>query len=509
MTTNNETLALDDTRHDDTDWSGAPAGIETKGLETKGRAPRPAAPSVRRSDPAIQIARTIRDQGEQFSQQISHLARRLTASEAKNRLNNLRQRGTADIRAALPSPTRVRRVDPLDQHRVDRTIAAVTTREVRAERAIVAENRSLRRELETRERQMRRPPLARAAAARGAGYSAKSQAFAIYRKAALNYLKTGDTSFMGQSLRDLEKKAGLNTQVNPDGGYLVHPEHDTGPLEQLLMNAVVMRSVATVRPIAGGSLKKAVSLRGSTATWVGEQEARSETNTPDLAELEFPAMELYAKPKATQSMLEDAMIDVEAWLSGEVADQFAESEEIAFTSGNGVKKPRGFLDYDKVANGSWAWGSLGFTVTGASGAFPTAGVAVNQGDPLWTLIYGLKAGHRTAAKFMMNSGTVGVCRTLKDGEGRWIWSDARESNPSMLCGFETVVNEQMPAIGAGTFSIAYGDFMKGYVIVDRVGISVLRDPYSAKPYIEFYTRKRVGGGVQNFEAIKLLKFATS
>jgi HK97 family phage major capsid protein len=496
----NETLALDDTRHDDADWGSAPEG----GLETKGRLARPGAPAVRRTDPNANLARTIARQGEQ----IAAIAHKLTADQARQRVANLRlkQSGTAELRREVAPATRSRRPDPLDADRVNRATRGVVAREQRADNALAIENRRLSRELETRERQMRRPAMLRQA---GPGYSAKSQAFATYRRSVLQYLKTGDTTFGGLSLRDLERKAGLNTAVNPDGGYLVHPEHDTGPLEQLLMNAVVMRAVATVRPIAGGSLKKAVSLRGSTATWVGEQEARSETGTPDLAELEFPAMELYAKPKATQSMLEDAMIDVEAWLSGEVADQFAESEEIAFTSGNGVKKPRGFLDYDKIANGSWAWGSLGFTVTGASGAFPTAGAAVNQGDPLWTLIYGLKAGHRTAAKFMMNSGTVGVCRTLKDGEGRWIWSDARDSNPSMLCGFETVVNEQMPAIGAGTFSIAFGDFAKGYVIVDRVGISVLRDPYSAKPYIEFYTRKRVGGGVQNFEAIKLLKFAAS
>lgn len=498
----NETLALDETRHDDADWGAAPAG-----LETKGRAPRPAAPAVRRTDPTAAIAREIRSQGEA----IRHISQRLTASEAKNRLNALRQRGTHEIRSALPKPSRRRAADPLDQHRVDRTIAAVTARETRADRAVEIENRQLRRELETRERQMRRPPLVRGLPGLpgGPGYSAKSQAFAIYRKAALNYLKTGDTTFMGQSLRDLERKAGLNTATNPDGGYLVHPEHDTGPLEQLLMNAVVMRQVCEVRPIAGGSLKKAVSLRGSQATWVGEQEVRSETNTPDLAELEFPAMELYAKPKATQSMLEDAMIDVEAWLSGEVADQFAEAEEIAFTSGDGVKKPRGFLNYSTVANASWAWGSLGFINTGAAGAFPTQAAGTNQGDPLWTLIYALKAGHRPNAKFMMNSGTVGVCRTLKDGEGRWIWSDARDSNPSMLCGYETVVNEQMPAIGAGALAIAFGDFARAYVIVDRVGLSVLRDPYSSKPFIEYYTRKRVGGGVKNFEAIKLLRFAAS
>jgi len=501
----NETLAHDDTRHDDVEAPGAAGGLEKKaGRPT--RAARPAAPAVRRADPTAQALRALREQGEQ----IAHLSRKLTASDARRRLEQLRQRGTAEIRSTLPPSTRARRADPLDAARVNRATAAIVARETRAEAAVRAENRELRRQLETRERQMRRPPLLRAAAGRGAGHSARDQAFALYRRSVLHYLKTGDTAFGGHSLRDLERKAGLHTETNPNGGYLVHPEHDTGPLEQLLLDAVVMRQVATVRPISGASLKKPVSLRGANAKWVGEREDRAETETPNVVELEFPAFELYAKPLASQTMLEDSAIDIEAWLAGEVNDEFAETEEIAYTTGDGVNKPKGFLAYDKVANASWAWGKLGFIATGTDGAFPAVGAQVNQGDPLIQLMYALKAGHRVNARYMANSNSVGVMRRLKDGTGQWIWADARDGLPAMLFGnTEVAVNEQMPDIGSGSYAVAYGDFAKGYVIVDRVGMSVLRDPYSSKPWIEFYTRKRVGGGVQNFEAIKLLKFATS
>jgi HK97 family phage major capsid protein len=498
MMTNSE-LAHEESRAED--WGHAPAGT----FETKGRAPRPAAkrsarvpvPAVhtRGANHAAEIAAEIRRQGDQ----IRRLETRMAPGAARRQLDEARARATAAIRAAAETRSRLARKGRGDVL-LDHTIARANTTHNQLDAAE-------RRELETRRRHMARPPIA-VPAKRGRNFSA-NQPLALYRKATNDYLRTGQEMFGGQHLRDLARKAGMTTDNGPNGGFLVHPEHDTGPLEALLYNAVVMRQVATVRPISASSLIKPVNTRGTVASWVGERETPSETDTPDIVELEFPSCELYAKPQASAQMLEDAFLDVESWLAGEVNEAFGQAEETAFTTGTGIKQPRGFLDYTKVADASWSWGNVGYVATGTDGAFPTAGAAVNQGDRLWTLIYQLKAGYRPGAKFMMNSATVGVCRTLKDGEGRWIWSDARDSAPSMLCGYETVVNETMPAIGSGTFSIAFADFARAYIIVDRIGMNVLRDPYTAKPYVMFYTRKRVGGGVQNFEAIKLLKFATS
>ena len=473
--------------------------------ETKAR--RPGAPAVHtrsRPDPLAALTRQVARQTAQIKAISSADARRRLA-EAKGRATHA-LRATVDERTAL---ARRGRSDVLLSHKLDRINATLNRldrtqtadRLARRNADLVRENRALQTKLAR--------PRAPALATRGrGGYSARSQAFAIYRKASLQYLRTGQETFGGVSLRELERKAGMHTESNPDGGYLVHPEYDTGPLEGLLRDSVVMRQVATVRTISGPSFKKPVNLHGGTVEWVGERQDRPDTKTPDIAELDFPAMELAARIIVTQTLLEDSAIDLEAYLAEEVNDDFSEEEERVFTGGNAVNKPHGFLAYPTVANADWAWGKLGVFSTGADGDFPEPGDQVNQGDPLWDVIYGLKAGARANARWMMNSGTAGKCRQLKDGEGRWIWSDARDDNPNTLCGFEVTINEQMPAMETDAFAIAFGDVAQGYLIVDRVGMSVLRDPYTRKPYVEFYTRKRVGGGVKDFEAIKLLKFAS-
>lgn len=492
----NETLAQEDARHD----------VASRAPETKAR--RPAAPAVhtRGRGQLSALQRVVNRQAAQI--------KAISTSEARRRLAEAKSRATFTLRETVNERDRLarkRRADPLLDDKIGRVNRGIDRIERRERHDLAARNRVLERENRALERKLARPHAPRLAeraerSARG-GYSAKSHAFAMYRKASLAYLRTGQEVFGGQSLRDLERKAGMHTESNPDGGYLVHPEYDTGPLEGLLRDQNVMRQVATVRPISGPSLKKPVNLHGANVGWVGERQERPATDTPEIAELDFPAMELYAEPLVTQTLLEDSMIDLEAYLAEEVGETFAEEEERVFTAGNGVMKPKGFLAYPTVANGDWEWGKLGFTVTGANGGFPATGDQVNQGDPLWTLIYGTKAAVRNNARFMMNSGSVGKCRQLKDGEGRWIWSDAREDNPAMLCGFPVTVNECMPEMEADAFAIAFGDFAKGYIIVDRVGMTVLRDPYTRKPYVAFYTRKRVGGGVKDFEAIKLLKFS--
>jgi HK97 family phage major capsid protein len=252
--------------------------------------------------------------------------------------------------------------------------------------------------------------------------------------------------------------------------------------------------------------KKPFAITGPQTGWVGETAARPETTAPTLAEMQFPAMELYAMPAATQTLLEDAAVSIDQWIAEEVQAAFAEQEGTAFVTGDGTNKPRGFLDYTKVADASWSWGNLGYVATGAAGAFP----ASNPSDVLIDLVYSLKAGYRQNANWVMNRKTQAEVRKLKDADGNYLWQPAATADGrASLIGFPVTEAEDMPDIGADAFAVAFGDFRRGYLIVDRIGVRILRDPYSAKPYVLFYTTKRVGGGVQDFDAIKLLKFGES
>ena len=251
-------------------------------------------------------------------------------------------------------------------------------------------------------------------------------------------------------------------------------------------------------------LKKPFAPAGLAAGWVSETAARPQTGTPQLAELTFPTMELYAMPAATQTLLDDAAVDIEAWIAAEVDTVFAEQEGAAFIAGDGANRPKGLLSYDTIANDNWSWGKIGTVPTGAAGAFSSAGPQ----DVLIEAIYGLKAGHRQNGTFLMNRKTQSALRRFKDTTGHYLWQPpAAAGQPASLMGFPVAEAEDMPDIAADSRSIAFGDFRAGYLVVDRTGVRVLRDPYSAKPYVLFYTTKRVGGGVQNFEAIKLVVFS--
>ena len=302
----------------------------------------------------------------------------------------------------------------------------------------------------------------------------------------------------------LELKAGLSSASN-SGGYVVPPETERA-IERRLMATSPMREIATVRTVAAGVFRKPVSTAGIASGWVAETAARPETDPATLALLEFPAADLYASPAATQSLLDDALVDLDEWLASEVEDAFAAQETTAFVTGDGTNKPKGFLSYDTVADASHAWGKIGYVASGAAGAFATTSPA----DKLIDLIYAPKAQYRPNGRFVMNRKTVSAVRKFKDADGGYIWSPAtRPGETASLLGYPVTEIETMPDIAANSFAIAFGDFQRGYLIVDRAGVRVLRDPYSAKPYVLFYTTKRVGGGVQNFDAIKVMKFAAS
>ena len=321
-----------------------------------------------------------------------------------------------------------------------------------------------------------------------------------HRSAWEGYIRNGETA----SLRSLEEKS-LSAGSDPDGGYLVPDETET-EIGRLLSEASPIRAIAGVRQISGNTYKKPFTTSGPATGWVGETAARPETASPVLAELSFPAMELYAMPAATSTLLEDSAVNIDQWIAEEVQAVFAEQEGAAFVNGDGSAKPRGFLDYTKVADSSWSWGNIGYVVSGASGAF----AASNPSDALIDLVYSVKAGYRGNAHWVMNRATQAEIRKLKDADGNYLWQPpAQPGAKASLMNAPIAEAEDMPDIAADSFAIAFGDFKRGYLVVDRLGVRILRDPYSSKPYVLFYTTKRVGGGVQNFEAIKLMKFGTA
>ena len=313
------------------------------------------------------------------------------------------------------------------------------------------------------------------------------------------YMRSGDDRLM----RSLDAKA-MSYGSGQDGGYLVPDETEVEIGKRLAVLSPI-RSIASVRQVSSAVLKKPFSISGPAVGWVAETAARPQTATTTLAELQFPTMELYAMPAATASLLEDTVVDLDQWISSEVEAAFAEQEGAAFVSGTGTDKPKGFLDYTKVAEASWAWGEIGYIVTGVSGALP----ASHPSDVLIDTVYALKAGYRQNANWVMNRKTQASIRKLKDADGNYLWQPpSAPGQRAMLMGFPLVEAEEMPDAAANATPIAFGDFARGYLVVDRTGVRVLRDPYSAKPYVLFYTTKRVGGGVQDFDAIKLLKFGT-
>jgi HK97 family phage major capsid protein len=314
------------------------------------------------------------------------------------------------------------------------------------------------------------------------------------------YVRKGEA----HGLFDIEAKA-MSVTSNPDGGYLV-PAETENEIGRIMSNASSFRSIADVRQVSATSYLKPFAIAGAASGWAAENGVRPETGSPTLASLTFPTMELYAMPSATQSLLDDSVVNLDQWLAQEVQTVFAEQESQAFVTGNGTNRPRGFTDYPKVADASWTWGNVGYLATGVAGGF----AASNPSDKLIDLIYALKAGYRQNASWVMNRKVQAAVRKLKDGQGNYIWQPAvAVDGKASLMNFPITESEHMPDIATDSYSISIGDFKQGYLIVDRVGIRILRDPYSSKPYVLFYTTKRVGGGVQNFEAIKHLKFGIS
>lgn len=332
--------------------------------------------------------------------------------------------------------------------------------------------------------------------------SASAEIEAPHQKAFDAYLRSGDDDALRGLV--LEGKA-LNAAVAAEGGYLVDPQ-TADTIRSLLVSTSSLRSVANVVQVDAVSFDVLIDRTEVGSGWATEAGTQAETATPTIERISIKLHELSAMPKASQRLLDDSAFDVEGWLAGKIATRFIRAEAAAFISGDGVDKPRGILLPAKVANASWAWGSLGYVPTGAAADF----AAANAADCIVNLVYALGADYRANGTFIMNSKTAGAVRKMKDADGRFMWSDGLQAGePPRLMGYAVLISEDMPDVAANTYPIAFGDFAAGYTIAERPDLRILRDPFSAKPHVLFYANKRVGGDITDFAAIKLLKVAVS
>jgi len=325
----------------------------------------------------------------------------------------------------------------------------------------------------------------------GAKTEAKNTAAVDEYKQAFNmYLRKGHE----KGLEDLQLKA-LSVGTDPEGGYLVTPQMSSD-ITKIIFESSPIRQLASVETISTDSLDVIDDVQEFGAGWTGETTAVTETTNALVGKRSIPVMDMFAQPKATQKLLDDAGVNIEAWLNEKIADRFARLEATAFVSGTGVSQPRGILTY---ASGT-SWGQIQQVNSGTSGVVTADGVI--------NLFYALKEGYMANASFLANRSVVGALRLLKETTNQYIWQPGLASGqPDTLLGRPVYMASDMPVAAANSLSIAVGDFKRAYKIVDRIGMRMMRDPFTEKPFVKFYATKRVGGDVTNFEAIKIQRLA--
>lgn len=335
--------------------------------------------------------------------------------------------------------------------------------------------------------------IAKKAARRGGAGDDKPEV-SEHREAYGRYIRKGIDNGLGE----LQQKA-MQIAVDADGGYAVPETLDTA-IAAMEQSDVAMRRLANVITVGNEQYKKLVSIGGTASGWVGETAARPVTNSPQLAEVAPFFGEIYANPASTQKALDDVFFSAEAWLAEEIGREFAEEEETAYVAGDGTAKPKGILAYTTAltSDATRAFGVLQHVVSGSAAALTPDGVI--------NLVYSLRAGYRNNAAFLMNRLTVAAVRKLKDTTNDYLWRPGLEAGqPSTLLGYAIEESDAMPDVAADALSMAFGDFRRGYLIADVRGVRILRDPFTNKPYVHFYTTKRTGGAVVDSRAIKILK----
>lgn len=327
-----------------------------------------------------------------------------------------------------------------------------------------------------------------------------------HRDGMREYIRSGEE----KALTESDEVKALSVGSDPDGGYTVTPQMDA-EITRVITRVSPVRQIANVVSISSSSLKSLKNVGGTASGWVSESGGRPQTDGSTLRELKIEAHEMYAQPSATQSLLDDSAVNIEAWMAGEVDIEFARLEGSAFVNGDGAGKPRGFIGgYDHVANSdsfSEAATGLGYVDTGANGAFDTT-EAYSGVVNLIDLVHALKPEYRGNANFTMADSVLAQVRKFVGSDGQFYYNPSLSADmPSTFLGHGVRELADMPDVGTGSFSVAFGDFNAGYRIVDRIGTRVLRDPFTAKPFVLFYTTRRVGGAVRMKEAIKLLRFS--
>lgn len=318
-------------------------------------------------------------------------------------------------------------------------------------------------------------------------------------KAFLDFVRTG---------RESPELKSMSTLSDPDGGYTVPPEIER-QLTKYLRARSPMRQVARVVPVSGLEYQQIASTLGTGYAWVGETAARPETDTPKFKAINIPTREVYAQPALTQTLLDDNDFDLENWLIQELGDAFGDAESVAFISGDGVARPRGLFTYPVVAtaDATRAHTDFQYVPTGGSGAWASS----NPSDALISLVYAVKSQYRQNAAWLMSPEVIEDVRLFKTGTtSEYLWRPGTEAGqPATLLGYPVYEDENLPAIAANSLSAAFGDFSRAYTVTDR-STKLLRDPYTNKPYVNFYATKRVGGGGgRDTRAVKFLKFASS
>lgn len=311
------------------------------------------------------------------------------------------------------------------------------------------------------------------------------------------FIQSGQGEHELKAMLDNGVNAAMTVGSDPDGGLTAPVEWDRSIVNET-RDYSPMRGICRVITIGRGGFKKMVNIKGTNSGWVGETDPRPATDTSQFAEILLNTKELYAQPSISQTLLDDSVIDMAQFIAEEVAEEFGVQESEAFVNGDGTNKPKGVMQYETGSN--HPLGNVKAVTSGAADAIAS--------DSLIDLVQAVKSKYRKNSQFIMNNLTFAQVRKLKDGDGNYLWQRSFDKNsPATLLGYSIYEVDEMDDIAASTLPIAFGNFKAAYTIIDRVGVRVLRDPYTAKPYVLFYTTKRVGGGLIKPEPIRYYKIA--
>jgi len=365
--------------------------------------------------------------------------------------------------------------------------------------------------------------LARPGAGAGDRKEGESKEAAEYRGAFLHWMRNPSdperrtaVQQRAKALHAIESKADADgfetratqtvTSTGSAGGFAL-PEVIERAIARLSVDISPIRQIATVRQVGSPDYKELFDINGAAFEWVAEAGTRNQTNTPNLAEVAPTFGMASAKPQASEESLDDLFFNVEDWLISSAAEAMAAGEGLAFVSGDGTAKPTGFLAGPTpvtTVDASRAFGTLQYVASGQAAAMPTSA------DIFYDLIYSLRARYRANARWVTNKLVLAAMRKYKDSQNQYLWQPSLvEGQPATFMGYGITEAEDMPAVGAGAFPIAFGDFKEGYLVADRVGMRITRDEITTPGFVKFYVRKRVGGKIRNSQAIKLLKIAAS